>query len=111
MQLAITSATALGRVAAVCLLAGGLGGCYTTGTGGGGSGGGATKTTTTTTTTTPTPAKFAALYGPVTAKAVTASGYTDSLFSKTTRMNVDSVAGGSNVDINVTPSPENGTQR
>ena len=106
MQTTLYRAVAVGRIAGLCLLAGGLGGCYTTGTGAGSG-----AKTTTTTTTAQTPAKFTALYGPVTAKAVTASGYTDGLFANTTRMNVDNTAGGSNVDINVTPSPTNGAQR
>ena len=109
MQTTLSSAANVGRVAGVCLLAASLGGCYTTGAGGGGSGGGASKATTTTTTTTPTPAKFTALYGPVTAKAVSSSGYTDSLFTKTTPMSISSEA--SNVNIDVTPAPEGGTQR
>jgi hypothetical protein len=106
----LTLAAAFGRITGVCLLAGGLGGCYSMGAGGS-SGGGAAKvaaTATTTTSTPPAPAKFTALYGPASAKAVSASGYTDSLFSNTTRMNVDAHLGGSNVEISVTPSPENG---
>lgn len=109
----LTSVAAFGRITGVCLLAGGLGGCYSMGAGGS-SGGGAAKVAaaaTTTTTTTPTPAKFTALYGPVSAKAVTASGYTDSLYTNTTRMSVDNMADGSNAGINVTPSPTNGAQR
>lgn len=107
MQMTLIPAAALGRIAGVCLLAGSLGGCYSMG--GGSSGAGAAKPAAATTTTTPTPAKFAALYGPVTAKAVTASGYTDSLFTKTTPMNISTEA--SNVNIDVTPAPEGGTQR
>ena len=70
MQIAWSSATKTGRIAGVCVLACGLGGCYTLGSGGGG--GGATTTTTTT-----TPAKFSMFAGTVHAKGVNTQAIVD----------------------------------
>jgi hypothetical protein len=68
MQMTRNSAARLGRLAGLCVLAGGLGGCYSMAGGGGGSGGAAAKAAATPAAV--TPAKFSTFVGTMNAKGV-----------------------------------------
>lgn len=104
MKVALGVVAGASRIASVCLLAGGLGGCYSMG--GAGSGGSTTKPPVTPA---PTPAKFSAVFGQFAGKVVVGSGSTSTL-SRDTTMVVGSSALNT-FEVNTYTSPENPSVR
>jgi hypothetical protein len=102
MQGAWSVVAGAGRIAGVCVLAAGLGGCYTM-NGAGSSGGGAVKPTTPTT---PTPGPFTSFIGNFTGKAL-GSGGTTNQFTNVTKFDDPSgkQASDLNVEVRTTQTP------